>query len=103
MSYMKKLNEMRTLGILVVLFGVLMMGTEAFAGTADTDFTAIATKLNDWATGTLGRVLALSIFIVGIAMGIVQQSVTAAVVAVGGALILNYGPSIITGLISATV
>lgn len=94
---------MKKMALLFVFFAVLTIGPEAMAGTADTDFSAIATKLNDWSTGTLGRVIALSMFIVGIAMGIIQQSVVAAVVAIGGALILNYGPAIITGLISATV
>jgi len=98
-----KSDAMKKLAMLVVVLGVCMVSAEAIAGTADTDFSAISTKLNDWATGTLGRVIALAIFIVGIAMGIVQQSVVAAVVAIGAALIMNYGPAIITGLISATV
>jgi conjugal transfer pilus assembly protein TraA len=102
MDYLKS-DAMKKWAVIALVLGVCMMGAEAVAGTADTDFSVIATKLNDWATGTLGRVIALSIFIVGIAMGIVQQSVVAAVVAVGGALILNYGPPIIMGLISATV
>ena len=88
--------------LLALLLGFLF-SAESFAGTADTDFSAIVTKVNDWATGTLGRVLALAIFVVGIAMGIVQQSVIAAAVAVAGALILNYGPPIITGIIAAVV
>jgi len=91
---------------IATVFGLLMaflFANEAFAGTTDTDFTAIVTKLHDWATGTLGRVLALAIFIVGLSLGIVQQSVIAAAVAVGGALILNYGPDILTGIVAATI
>jgi conjugal transfer pilus assembly protein TraA len=94
---------MKKLAMVVVVLGLCMVSVEALAGTADADFSAISTKLTDWATGTLGRVIALAMFIVGIATGILQQSVAAAVVGIGAALILNYGPAIITGLISATI
>ena len=98
-----KSDAMKKLALVVVVLGLCMVSVEALAGTADADFSAISTKLTDWATGTLGRVIALAMFIVGIATGILQQSVAAAVVGIGAALILNYGPAIITGLISATI
>jgi conjugal transfer pilus assembly protein TraA len=102
MDYVKS-DAMKKLAMVVVVLGLCMVSVEALAGTADADFSAISTKLTDWATGTLGRVIALAMFIVGIATGILQQSVAAAVVGIGAALILNYGPAIITGLISATI
>ncbi len=102
MNYVKS-DAMKKLALVVVVLGLCMVSVEALAGTADADFSAISTKLTDWATGTLGRVIALAMFIVGIATGILQQSVAAAVVGIGAALILNYGPAIITGLISATI
>ena len=54
------------------------------AGDGGTEFDAVYDMLEGWATGTLGKIIALSALIVGIGFGLVRQSVIAAVI--GGIL-----------------
>jgi conjugal transfer pilus assembly protein TraA len=78
-------------------------GPEAFAGTGGTEFSAIYDLIKGWAQGTLGKVIALGMFLVGVAAGVVQQSIVAAVVGIGGALVMYYGPAVIEGVVSMVV
>ena len=76
----------------------------AFATTSsDTDFNQVVGLLTGWAQGSLGRTLALGMFVVGIAAGIMRQSVMAAVAGVAGALVLNYGPGVIDTIFGALI
>lgn len=72
------------------------------AGTGGTEFQEVYDLLEDWATGTLGKIIALGALIVGIGFGLVRQSVIAAVVGIAMALVLNFGPTVISGIITAT-
>jgi conjugal transfer pilus assembly protein TraA len=80
-----------------------MTAASAFAATGDTTFQTIFDTLNGWATGTLGKVIAISMFIVGLAAGIVRQSIMAVVAGVAAAITMAYGPGIIDGMFTATV
>jgi conjugal transfer pilus assembly protein TraA len=80
-----------------------MASIPAMAGTGGTEFTDIYDLLTGWSKGTLGKVMAVGMFLVGIGMGIVKQSVTAAVTGVGGALVLNYGPQVIDNVFTALI
>ncbi len=83
---------------------VLAAGAAAFATTStDTDFASVVTLLTNWSQGTLGRTLSLGMFVVGIAAGVVKQSVMAAVAGIAGALVLNYGPTVIDSIFGALV
>jgi conjugal transfer pilus assembly protein TraA len=42
-------------------------------------------------------------FMVGLSAGIINQSIVAVVVGIGGALALYYGPTVISGVVSALV
>ena len=52
----------------------------AMAGTGGSEFSDVATLLEEWSQGVLGKILALGALIVGIAFGLVRQSVVAAVI-----------------------
>jgi conjugal transfer pilus assembly protein TraA len=87
-----------------LLVAVLSLSAaSAFAATGDTTFQTIFDTLNGWATGTLGKVIAISMFIVGLAAGIVRQSIMAVVAGVAAAITMAYGPGIIDGMFTATV
>ena len=79
----------------------LVMATGSGMGTAD--FNAAYSRLEGWATGDLGRVIAVGLLTVGIAAGIVRQSIMAAVPAAGAGLALSLGPGIITTIFGATI
>jgi conjugal transfer pilus assembly protein TraA len=94
---------LRNLGIFIVLFALMALFSEAFAGTDGDDFADIYTKLEGWSKGTLGKVIALGMFLVGLATGVVQQNIMAVVIGISGALALYYGPGIISSVVSATI
>lgn len=88
---------------LLVGAAIITVSTAASASTADTTFNDIVTKLTDWAEGSLGKTISLAMLVVGIAAGIVRQSVMAAVAGVAGALVMSYGPAVLTGIFTATI
>ncbi|MEY2161461.1 TraA family conjugative transfer protein [Rhodanobacter sp. FW106-PBR-LB-2-11] len=85
-------------GLLFALVA-LLTGT-AFAGTTTgtTGFGTMLTTVTDWANGDLGKLLAVSAFLIGMGMGIVKQSMIAIALGIGFALALAYGPALITGI-----
>lgn len=82
--------------------GLVAVAGVAAAG-SDTAFDSIFTILNDWATGSLGKVIAIAMFIVGLGAGIVKQSVMAVVAGIGAAVVLAYGPGVIDSIFTATI
>lgn len=85
------------------LAGVALASNEAMAGTAGTEFDDIYTLLVGWTQGTLGKIIALGMFMVGLAAGIVNQSIIAVVIGIGGALALYYAPTVIDGVVAALI
>jgi len=105
MGAIKKLSSVKMPRVAFVATLVLLaaMIPEAMAGTGGTEFDAIYTLLVGWTQGTLGKIIALTMFLVGLSGGIIRQSIAAVVVGVGGALALFYGPTVIGGVVSAVI
>ena len=84
-----------------LIFGALLAASAALviAGDGGKEFEAVYEMIEGWATGTLGKIIAL---IVGIGFGLVRQSVIAAVIGIAMALVLNFGPSVISNILTAT-
>lgn len=92
--------------LLTALFAVAGLAAvePALAATSsDTTFSSIYDTLKSWAEGTLGKVVAISMFMVGLAAGIVRQSVMAVVAGLAAALVMAYGPGVIEGMFSAVI
>ena len=87
----------------VATAALALSATDAMAGTGGTEFDDIYTLLVGWTQGTLGKIIALGMFMVGLAAGIVNQSIVAVVIGIGGALALYYGPTVINGVVAALV
>lgn len=94
------MNRLVRVGALVVVISVAMVA-DAYAGT-DSTFSAVVTKLTAWATGSLGKVIALAMFLIGVGMSVMRQSIAPVAVALAAALALFYGPTIITGVLTGT-
>lgn len=88
--------------LLVAGIALIAVCGSVYAGTDNQEFDAVYKLLTDWSTGTLGKIIALAALIVGIAFGLIRQSVVAAVVGIAMALVLNYGPKVIDGIFTAT-
>jgi conjugal transfer pilus assembly protein TraA len=91
-----------TLKKLLAAAGLVAVAGVALAG-SDATFATIFDTLNSWATGSLGKVISIAMFIVGLGAGIVKQSVMAVVAGVGAAIVMAYGPGVIDSMFAATV
>ena len=97
-------NNSLTLGKKEVIVAAMLtaVAVSVSAGNGGQEFTEVYDMLVDWSTGTLGKIIALAALIVGIGFGLVRQSVIAAVIGISMALVLNFGPSVIGGILTAT-
>ena len=90
---------------LFVLAAVLALCcTQAYAGTGgNAEFGPVYTMLQGWFQGTLGKIIALSSMGVGLAWGVVKQSIMAVVTGIGSGLGIYYGPTVIDNLVVAAL
>lgn len=94
---------MKKIHVLLALMAAMLLPQIALAGTGGTEFSSAYTLVTGWVQGELGRLLAISLLIVGVGMGIVKQSVMAAVPAIGAGLVVNVAPTIIGLLVTAVI
>lgn len=73
------------------------------AGAGGTEFDAVWQTLTDWLQGTLGRIAAGAMILVGIIAGVARQSLMAFAVGIGGGVGLYNTPGIIDNVLSATL
>lgn len=92
----------KTAGVVAALTA-LMLPVLAMAGTGGTEFEQIWGTLQDWIEGTLGRIIAAAIVVVGIVAGIVRQSLIAFAIGIGGGMGLYNTPAIIEEIMGATL
>lgn len=99
-----KTNEriiMKTNLSLLLVLGLL--SASAFAGTTGTEFQELYDLVHDWATGYLGRAIALIFLLVGLGMGIVRGSIMGAVGCLAAAMCLLIAPSVVEGILTAVI
>lgn len=90
--------KMLTLGLLVGLFSVA-----SYAGTTGNEFQTLFTTLEGWATGYLGRTIAIAAFILGAGMSLARGSAIPALVGVVIAVFMFYIPPVISLIVSAVI
>jgi len=83
------------------LAGLLTL-VNAHAGTGgQQSFGQLEAQIVGWLQGDLGVIIAVVALAVGLAIGIVRQSMIAVVLGIGIAIALYYGPTVIEGILSA--
>jgi len=87
----------------IAVFMAALIPVVAMAGTGGSEFNEIWVTLTDWVEGTLGRIIAAGIVVVGIVAGIVRQSLMAFAIGIGGGMGLYNTPNIIEEIMSATL
>ena len=75
----------------------------AVAGTGGTEFTGAMTTIRDWFEGDLGRLIAVAALGIGLAIGVIQQSIMAVVVGFAMALALSQGPGVVVALLGGSL
>nr|BET98777.1 hypothetical protein TCT1_36980 [Xenorhabdus sp. TCT-1] len=78
------------LGVMVIAF--LLVPDQAHAGTGGTAFDDVWVTLKDWTQGTLGRIVAGAMILVGVVGGIARQSLMAFAMGIGGGMGLYNSP-----------
>ena len=68
-----------------------------------TDFDTALNMVVDWSQGTLGKLVSVTFLVVGIVMGVMRQSIFAAVPAVAAAMTMYIGPDIIDSIFAAAL
>lgn len=86
----------------VALF-LALGASSAFAGTTGAEFQTMYTTLLNWATGYLGKAIAVAAFILGAGIGVARSSPIPALVGVVFALFMVYVPAIIDSIMTATI
>ena len=88
----------------VILAAVLSLAAgSVLAGTTGTEFQTMYTTLLNWATGFLGKSIALAAFILGAGVGIARSSPIPALVGIVFALFMVYVPNIIDSIMTAVI
>lgn len=94
-------QRLMTIGALG-LMGI-MISEPSFAGTGGDAFTDVSDTLKDWTQGTLGRIVAGAMVLVGIVGGIARQSLMAFALGIGGGMGLYNTPTVVESVMSATL
>lgn len=94
---------MKKYAIIALAMCLSLYAVSAMAGTGGTEFTEIYTTIQGWAQGYLGKTIALAAFVVGMALGITQQSIMAIALGIGGGIAVYYTPNIIDSLVVAVL
>lgn len=87
------------------LIGISLLGisTGAVASTGDTTFSGIADTIASWTSGSLGKIIAGEALVAGVAYGVVRQNIFSVVISIAAALILNYGPGVLSDISTFSV
>ena len=80
-----------------------LVAGSALAGTTGTEFQTIYATLLNWATGFLGKSIAIAAFILGAGIGVARSSPIPALVGVVFALFMVYVPTIIDSIMTAVI
>ena len=94
-------NSAQTIKTALLLAVAVSLPLQAMAGAGGTEFTQVYDQLTGWANGTLGKVLGVAALLVGLGVGVIKQSVIAAVVGIAMALTTGFGPGVIDGVVSS--
>jgi len=106
MSIAQKIKATGTSPV-ALAFGVIalsfLLSDSAYAGAGGTEFDEVWETLRGWIEGTLGRIVAGAIVLVGIIAGIARQSLMAFAIGIAGGMGLSYSPEIIETIMTATL
>ena len=87
----------------LALAAALLTGGAVIAGTTGTEFQGFFTMMNNWATGYLGKGIAMAALVFGAGVGVAKQDITPAVIGVVFALVFTVGPGVITGMMTGVI
>ncbi|HGO8966182.1 TPA: TraA family conjugative transfer protein [Neisseria meningitidis] len=75
----------------------------AMAATTGAEFKGLADMVSGWSEGYLGMSLGLTAFLIGLAVGLMKQTVMPCIVGLGVCLAATLGPGIIKGMFTLII
>ena len=100
---LKLMNSRKNANLMFIAAALAVTAGTAVAATTGTEFNGLVTMLRGWAEGGLGLALAMAAFLIGLAVGLMKQTVMPAVVGIGVALFATLGPGIIASMFTAII
>ncbi len=100
-SYHNVLSLFILIGLRVLTF--FFMPDLAHAGTGGQSFNTVWTTIRAWIQGTLGRIIAGTLILVGIVAGTADQSLMAVDMGIGCSMGLYNAPLIVKSIMTATL
>ena len=101
MKNMMSKRQVRNLGLASVLVAATI--ASAHAGTTGSEFQNLFDLVSGWATGYLGKALAIGAFLVGAIVGFAKSTAMPALIGIVFAILFSVGPGVITGMMTATI
>lgn len=89
--------------VVFVAVALSLIAGSALAGTTGTEFQNLYTWINNVVTGYFGRAVSVAAVGIGAILSIARVNPLPILAGVGFAIFLQYTPTIITGILSATV
>lgn len=100
-------KKQKAMVVLMIIVGLVAVPAVGIAGGAsgghEDDFSEIWDVLVDWTQGVLGRIVALTMILVGIVMGVARQSIMAFVMGPAAGMGLFYASDIINAIMTASM
>ena len=96
-------NNLAVGALAIVALAAMVTPEMAVAGTGGTEFNDVWETLTGWMEGTLGKIAAGAMILVGIIAGVARQSLMSFAVGVGGGIGLYNTPTIIDNVMTATL
>ena len=93
----------KLLGNMLVGLGLMVVAGAAFAGTTGPEFQALFDLVSGWASGYLGKALAIAAFLIGAVVGVAKSTAMPALVGLAFAIVFSIGPGVITGMMTAVI
>ena len=96
-------NARRLSMAVAIATGLTLVATSVLAGTGGDEFSAVYDTLVEWSQGTLGRIIAIAMILVGLVAGVVRQSIMSFVMGLAGGMGLYNAPAVIEAVMTATI
>ncbi|MBU2952239.1 TraA family conjugative transfer protein [Marinobacter sp. F3R08] len=104
MTRSNKMNSTAMFAFALMASAVFVLTPDtAFAGTGGASFEPVWNDLKEWMQGTLGRIIAAAIVVVGIIAGVARQSLMAFAIGLFGGFGLYYTPDVLENIVTATI
>ena len=101
MQISKYRNELIAGAVLALAVGTVIAGSTGGGGGAE--FNNVWDTLVDWPQGTLGRIIAIAMVLVGLVAGVVRQSIMGLVIGIAAGMGLYNAPTVIQAIMGASI